>query len=320
MQIRIVLWSVVSACLFPLTAFAQFGDTKTKGAQLDKPLVQRYEVKIRVGASGGPCKGIIGSAPVPFDWPEQQVKIVDQDVSPLVKKVDYRMLNGSAKQMLVQIPQIPAGTIAHATITFEVSRHALLPPPDTTIFQIPKKLDRSLLIFTGPSPFIEAKHPKIAKAAREALSEKESASAWEKVEALYDYTRAKVEYKNGPLKGALKALDDGNGDCEELSSLFIALCRSQDIPARIVWVPGHCYAEFYLVDDEGVGHWLPCQPAGAKAFGGIPEHRPILQKGDNFRDPDRPSDKLRYVNEFLKGAAVKGGGQPKVSFSGKIVN
>ena len=52
-----------------------------------------------------------------------------------------------------------------------------------------------------------------------------------------------------------------------------------------VWVPGHCYPEFYLEDAEGRGHWIPCQAAGTRAFGSMPEHRPILQKGDNFRVP-----------------------------------
>jgi hypothetical protein len=77
-----------------------------------------------------------------------------------------------------------------------------------------------------------------------------------------------------------------------------------------VWVPGHTYAEFYLLDDEGKGHWFPCQPAGARAFGGIPDNRPILQKGDNFKDPDRPKDRLRYLNVFLKVAKPQG--TPKV--------
>ena len=43
---------------------------------------------------------------------------------------------------------------------------------------------------------------------------------------------------------------------------------------------------------------------------------PILQKGDNFRDPDRPRDKLRYMSEFLTGA----GGKPSVSWTRESVN
>ena len=88
----------------------------------------------------------------------------------------------------------------------------------------------------------------------------------------------------------MAALKDKTGDCEELTSLFIALCRASDIPARTVWVPGHCYPEFYLEDDEGKGHWFPCQAAGSRAFGGIPEQKPILQKGDNFSVPENPRE------------------------------
>jgi hypothetical protein len=112
------------------------------------------------------------------------------------------------------------------------------------------------------------------------------------------------ERDKSPLKGAFAALKDKTGDCEELTSLFIAICRASDIPARTVHVQGHCYPEFYLQDDEGQGHWFPCQAAGSEAFGGIPEHRPIWQKGDNFRAPERPREAQRYVAE----------GKPRVKF------
>ncbi|MFM7413422.1 MAG: hypothetical protein ACKO6E_09470 [Planctomycetota bacterium] len=42
----------------------------------------------------------------------------------------------------------------------------------------------------------------------------------------------------------------------------------------------------------------------------MPDQLPILQKGDAFRDPDRPGKPLRYVSEFLKGASVAKGNQP----------
>ena len=75
----------------------------------------------------------------------------------------------------------------------------------------------------------------------------------------------KVEYRFDPkIKEARAALDDGYGDCEELTSLFIAMCRINKIPARAVWVPGHCYPEFYLEDEQGNGHWYPCQAAGQR--------------------------------------------------------
>ena len=90
------------------------------------------------------------------------------------------------------------------------------------------------------------------------------------------------------------------------------MCRSQKIPARTVFVQGHCYAEFYLEDDEGQGHWFPCLPAGGRPFGSIDEVRPILQKGDNFKNPENTKEKLRYVREYFHASGR--GGSPKVKF------
>jgi len=123
-----------------------------------------------------------------------------------------------------------------------------------------------------------------------------------------------VKYENGPLKGAKAALKDGVGDCEELTSLFIAICRAADIPARTVWVEGHCYPEFYLEDKAGKGHWFPCQAAGSREFGGITEFRPILQKGDNFRPPSGGKERQRYMAEFLTGSKAKNAGEPQHQF------
>ena len=150
-----------------------------------------------------------------------------------------------------------------------------------------KKLRATFASISVPSPYIESRDPKIRELAKEIGADKEK--AWEKVEAIYDWVREKVEYKNGPLKGALAALKDGTGDCEELTSLFIAICRANDIPARTVWVPGHCYPEFYLDDEEGKGHWFPCQAAGSPAFGGHSGEPADPAKGRQFPPARRPS-------------------------------
>jgi hypothetical protein len=171
--------------------------------------------------------------------------------------------------------------------------------------------------FTGPSPYIESRHPQIRSLAKEIVAERQD--AWERVEAMYDWVRANVKYQEGELKGALAAMRDGNGDCEELTSLFIALCRANKIPARTVWIPGHCYPEFYLEDTAGNGHWIPCQAAGSRAFGSMPEFRPILQKGDSFRVPEK-KDQQRYVAEFCKIKSVRGQQNPQVIFVREILD
>jgi hypothetical protein len=122
-----------------------------------------------------------------------------------------------------------------------------------------------------------------------------------------------VEYRTSDLKGAYAALKDGFGDCEELTSLFIALCRVNKIPARTVWVQGHCFAEFYLETPAGEGYWMPCQIAGESAFPEMPDFRPILQKGDSFKVPEE-KEPQRYVHEILKGVPYPGSGSPAVKW------
>jgi hypothetical protein len=275
------------------TARAQFKlDTEQGDLRLGKEDVSQYRIGLEVTAEAGACRGLYATLPVPQDWPEQTVRVIEEDVTPQVRRVQYRVLEGAVKQMVVEIPLLRAGQEARAVITLEITRREVLPPSETSQLRIPDSLDRRL--------------------AREVAATKQD--AWGQVEAIYDYVRENVKYTNGPLKGARRALRDGEGDCEELSSLFIALCRANGIPARTVWVPGHCYPEFYLVNEEGQGTWFPCQAAGDRAFGAMPETRPILQKGDNFQVPEKPNERLRYVSEFLRGTPLPGGGKPSVKW------
>ena len=306
----VIVASAVGAC----AARAQFLDgTGAAGAApaLGDVRTQRYRVGLKMTAVSGACRDIYATMPVPAEWPEQKVRIVSEDVSPEVKSLTYRSLNDGVKQMVVEIPVIPAGRQVQAIVTFELERAAILPPPDTTGLRIPADPGRDLRHALGPSPSIEIRNPRIVKFAKEAAADHEG---WSRVEALYDAVREKVEYRNCDLKGAARALADGWGDCEELTCLFIAACRSQGIPARTVWVEGHCYPEFWLEDAAGTGRWYPCQAAGTRAFGSMPDQLPILQKGDEFRDPDRPGKSLRYVSEFLRGMPAPGAGRPQLEW------
>ena len=298
----LVAWGVsVAAAQFdrPAPAASPFGQ---EGVKLAEPVTQKWEVGVTVTARG-PVRGILATIPVPTDWPEQRVQIASENFTPHVGRVGYRELEGGVKQMLVSIPQLPAGETAHALVTFEVTRSPILAPADPSVFVIPQRVPREVRKFLGASPYIESTHGEIRKKADEVIDD--SLPAWQQVEAAYDWVRDNVTYDNGKLKGALAALRDGNGDCEELTSLFIALCRAKKIPARTVWIPDHCYPEFYLEDAEGNGHWIPCEAAGTRSFGAMATGKPVLQKGDNFRVPEK-REPQRYVAELLKATSVAG--------------
>lgn len=311
---------MLGLCVGAKPAYAQFDDepkANPNGAQPDKAETLKLKIGVKITADGGPCAGLRITAPVPIDWPEQKVKIIEEKSTPNVRNVTYvNHIAGGVRQMIVQIPNLQRGETAESYVIYEIKRSSLIPPEDTSKLKVPEKPGNDVKKYLTESPYIEVNNSKISALAKELPTDKKN---WERVEAIYDLIRSKVKYEEGPLKGAVKALQDGTGDCEELTSLFIALCRQQRIPARTVWVSGHCYPEFYLVDEDGKGHWFPCQAAGTRAFGGIPEHRAILQKGDNFTDPDRPRERLRYVSEFMKGSAIKGSKQPSVDFIRKVV-
>jgi transglutaminase-like putative cysteine protease len=238
-----------------------------------------------------------------MDWPEQEVRIVEEEFSPAVRNVSYRVLENGVKQMVVQIPRLDNNEQADALLTVEVRRRPILAPLDAEILAVPARPQKQVRRFLGVSPFIESRNSQIRALARTIIKDK--TTAWQRVEAIYDYVRENIQYQESELKGAVQTLRDGQGDCEAMTSLFIALCRANKIPARMVWVTDHSYPEFYLVDDQNQGHWLPCQVSGARAFGEMPETRVILQKGDNIRIPETKQQR-RYVAVQLKAAAVRG--------------
>lgn len=282
-------------------------------ADLGDATVQKWQIGMIITATGT-CRAISGNVAVPDQWPEQSVEIVDEQIPPGVD-VKYETMAGTLKQMIIKITEMEAGEQAKVLVTFAVRRSMQLPPNNPAQFVLPdaRTLDRTMREYLKPSPYIESTNPKIKALARQIGAD--APTAWQRVEAIYDWVRANVEYQDVPLKGALKALEDGTGDCDELSSLFIAICRAAGVPARTVRVPNHCYPEFYLVDANGGGRWFPCQAAGDRAFGGMPDPRPILQKGDNipFRDlGSRRLSRERFLPETLVGVPLVRGQIPRV--------
>jgi transglutaminase-like putative cysteine protease len=271
------------------------------GVQYGEYVVQRWKAGVEFTAGRAGCRGVIATVPIPANWPEQRVRLVEEDTSSGTR-LTYRNLPPGVRQMMVANPSVPSGQSFHSLITVEVARAEQIPPEDTTPFVIPtsRTLPSQARSFLRPSPFIESTHSRMRTIYNETTSEYES--AWDKVSAIYDYVRDNVEYKDEQqsVKGAVAALNDGYGDCEDMTSLFIAICRAGDVPARTVWVDGHCYPEFLLLDDEENPHWFPCQVAGSYAFGGMPDLRIILQKGDLFRTPEEPDLRKRYAAEFLR--------------------
>lgn len=303
----------IAASGLALAAVARIARSQEPSAEnerLGKPFTTKWRIGLEVRAPGA-ITGITAYIPIPTAWPEQEVKITSEVHSSNAKAAKYRSVDSGVNQLHIVIPKLAAGETAKSVIFVDVTKRNILPPLETEGFRAPKSVDSSLKKYLQKSPMIEMQHGKIKQLAEQFATADDG--DWKRVEKIFHWVRDNIEYKfDATLRGALFAVENSRGDCEEMTSLFIALCRLNGVPARSVWVPGHCYPEFYLEDEKGVGTWFPCQVAGVSPdFGEMAELRPILQKGDSFKVPEH-RETQRYLAEYFK--AKDAAAQPELKW------
>jgi len=284
--------------------------------ELVDPRTYRLRVVIRIEATDSPVKNVVATGPIPMDWPEQRVRLISEKISPQCK-VSEQVLKGQAALIRFQAPQIPKGGSVFVERLYEITRYRTkfsLPSEDLKAPRgVPAELKEQV---AGIAPGVETKSPQMIALAETLRKLSEENGPWEMIKTFWGWTRDNVKFENGDFRGALYAIENHCGDCEEMSALFVGLCRLSGIPARSVWVEGHDYPEFYLLDKQGKGHWIPAQVVGPPWFGEITEYRPIFQKGDRFYDPLKKTF-VRYVPHTVKGADGKS--LPKVEFRHDII-
>jgi hypothetical protein len=267
-------------------------------ATLPATTVWKFGMKVTATSD---TSGIQATVPVPLNWDEQVVEVISIDKPEFVSDARIKKNGDESSHLYFKIGRLAAGEEATVTVTMQIAKLDSVAPDNTDRFRFESSPRGSLRKFLTPSPFIESQDRTIVELAN-SISLDENAPAWKQVETIYDWVRDNVAYQFDPeIRSCLTALENRRGDCEELSSLFIALCRARGIPARAVWIPEHTYPEFYLLDENGEGRWFPCQAAGSRAFGHMPEAKPILQKGDKFRVPGQ-REEVRYNQPTLKAS------------------
>jgi hypothetical protein len=91
---------------------------------------------------------------------------------------------------------------------------------------------------------------------------------------LFKWLKQNTEYKtqtrSNYVQPCIKTLDLKTGDCDDLSFLYISLCRSIGIPARFIRgfiidkdtaIP-HAWAEIFVGKEVGNNGWIPVECAG----------------------------------------------------------
>lgn len=117
---------------------------------------------------------------------------------------------------------------------------------------------------------IDPSNIEIKAIADQVKSETDSDDAWTVAKAMFVWLKSNTAYYQGSGSGAytqsaIEMLHSRRGDCDELSYLYISLCRAAGIPARLVRgyvvergpqsYQSHMWVEFYD------GDWVPVEVA-----------------------------------------------------------
>ncbi len=140
------------------------------------------------------------------------------------------------------------------------------------------------LVFVEPSRYIQSDHPEIQNLAMR-LTTGQSLSNVNKVRRFFDYVEQIPSSQSSELTDALRTYRDFRGSCNGKSRLFVALCRSHGIPARVTGgliledtrkKTSHLWAEVQFGET-----WVPFDALNGH-FATIPSNYLQLYTGDEF--------------------------------------
>ena len=142
--------------------------------------------------------------------------------------------------------------------------------------------DTALARWLAPEPLIQSHHPLIAAQARQIIErERSPARAAELLTHWVHRALRRATPAEGSVPSAVKVLQTRSGDCNEATTLFVALARSAGLPSRtvggLIYLNGrfyyHAWAEVYLHEWIAVDPTFDQFPADASrlpiAVGGL---------------------------------------------------
>lgn len=260
-------------------AVLAFGQPASPSAPAGSANERSFEVTIGIRLkSSGDGQRYTAGTPVPIDWPEQRAELLAKETVRCSTKI--RDLGRQAAILVMSTAPLARGQEARVLFRYRVTIRATDGLPSEDFEAVQPKTSAVLRPYLLPSPGVESDDPEIRTLAAELAQS--HATDWDKLREFFRWVHERIEYRVMDFTSARAAARDRIGDCEEKAALFVALARSIGVPARTVWTKGHCWAEFYLVDGAGTGHWLPAHTSGPAWFGYLPVPNVILAKGDRF--------------------------------------
>ncbi len=321
MMISVGFVSLISLVFFPHVARAQLESTSplerttssSYGVRIGDPQIVRYQIGAKIRTAGGVFSQVAIRLPVPNEWPEQRVAIVEEEIDDRAGPVKYRVLDNGVRQMLISIPQVPANSEANVLITYEVSVSPIMGPTETSGLLKPKRITKELKFVVGDGPQIFPRDRDLKKKIDEVLTD--DMPPWDALAILHRWIMDNVTETVSKPQSTVDTLASKSGCNEDRVALFVAMARALQVPARMVMVEGGQHAEFCLEDPAGNIHWYPCSFRGAGEFGSLSRPAVVFQKGDNIKVPEA-KQRVRLVAETVNG---KGTVEPQVQIVRRVV-
>ncbi len=271
-----------------------------------------YDVSVGIEMEGtGPASDITSTTVAPLEYPEQ--KILDSSIDARGCQAQIRSLAEGAGQLVLSAAEISRGQMIRAVARFRMTLFKQFFDYQAEMFpakqEVPPDVRKTYL---QDSPGIQVRSRQVRSLAKE-LSSGTPKHPFEQARAFAEWVPKNIQPQIGSYTSVTAALDDRRGDCEEMAAVFVALCRAVGVPARLVWIPNHNWAEFYLTDRDGRGHWIPAHTACYSWFGFNGVHELVLQKGDRVVLPEKRKQ-VRLLADWMRYS----GSAPKVRYTAEL--
>ncbi len=272
---------------------------------------RQFDVSIgmQIQASGA-ARGLRATTTVPVQLPEQ--KIEDRRIQTQGCVANFRQLAPEAGQLMLFAPSVVAGQVITAVARFRLTLYKEYQGYKKEQFPAKQDFPREFRkVYMYDSPGIQTRQKVVRDLAKKIGGQFEH--PWDKAKAFHGWVWENIKARVQGYTSVIEALRERIGDCEERAAVFVAFCRASGIPARLVWVPNHNWAEFYLNDQDGKGHWIPAHTSAYSWFGWTGAHEMVLQKGDNIPMPEK-SKNQRLLADWMQWH----GARPKAKYMAEL--
>ncbi len=274
-----------------------------------QPRTYSLSIGIELEAAGD-ADSVLATTPVPVAHAEQKIDDVHLETEGC--EAVLRELAPGMGQLLVSAESIAADTVARAVAHYKLTLLKQFHNYQRDQFPAQQKPSAELRkAYLQDSPGIQTSTKPVRTLAAELSAG--LTHPWDKARRFAEWIPKNIRAQIGSYTSVTAALERRIGDCEEMSAVFVALCRSIGIPARLVWVPNHNWAEFHLLDSEGQGHWIPAHTACYSWFGWTGAHELVIQKGDRVLCPEQHK-RVRLLEDWMQW----GGRKPRVKYVAEL--